>query len=191
MSIGNQCDIWGNKAMGVYFSELQGKVVHDRKGRKVGILKDMIFEDGEKEAKIVYLVLKQKRNNKLPIKYVDVVGKKIRLNKAKEDIITEKFEEDDITITRYILDKQIVDVDDLKVVRVSDVYLNMSHGHLVLHSVDIGTRGVMRRLGFTAKMFSRILRKKYVESRMRTLANLIPWAYVQPLHSNVSKLNPF
>ncbi|MFH1409626.1 MAG: CBS domain-containing protein [Nanoarchaeota archaeon] len=169
--------------MGVYFSELQNKTVYDKKKRRVGVLLDMVFNDGEQEAKISHLVLKRKCLEKLPMKFVDLVGKHIELNVEEKELTYDALQEDDFTITHYILDKQIVDVDDLKVVRVNDTYLDRKGNDLVLHSVDIGTRGFFRRLGIHVKFLRKLFRGNSVNGH-----SLIAWEHVQPLHSHISKL---
>ncbi|MFH1134389.1 MAG: CBS domain-containing protein [Nanoarchaeota archaeon] len=168
--------------MGLYFSELQGKPVFDAKGKKVGLLKDMVFLDGEKEAAITHLVLPQ---GKLPTRFVDLVGKRIELNTTEDQLVYEPLRDDDFTVHGYILDKQIVDVDGLKVVRVNDIYLDRSGDSLVIHSVDIGTRGILRRLGLQQDIAKNILGKK---QKKAIKGRLISWEYVQPLHSNLSRL---
>ncbi|MBU0980132.1 MAG: CBS domain-containing protein [Nanoarchaeota archaeon] len=174
--------------MGVYFSELQGKPVQDRRGKKVGVFTDMVFSDGEKQAKISHIVFKDKKLDKLPMRYVDLVGKSIKLSILKKDLKPESLDQEDFTITKYIMDKQVVDIDGLKVVRVNDACLDRDGDDLVLHSVDIGTRGMMRRLGLTAAVFLRLFGRKARSNIQRLKSSLVPWEYVQPLHSNTSRL---
>ena len=53
----------------------------------------------------------------------------------------------DLWLKKHILDKQIVDLEDTRVVRVNDVRLGSSDGQLHVLGIDISTRGLLRRLG--------------------------------------------
>ena len=53
----------------------------------------------------------------------------------------------DIRLRRDVLDRQIVDVDGAKVVRVNDLKLRAGSTGLFVEAVDVGLRGVARRLG--------------------------------------------
>ncbi len=82
-----------------------------------------------------------------------------------------------IFLRDFLLDKQIVDVHGAKVVRVNDLIAVLSEGKLKLIQVDVGLRGLLRRLGvesvidrFFNWFFDYSLKEKY-----------IAWQYVQPL----------
>src|SRR4030067_1449631 len=53
----------------------------------------------------------------------------------------------DILIYRDLMDKQIVDINGAKLVRVNDLKLGDVKGRLCLVASDIGLRGILRRLG--------------------------------------------
>lgn len=56
--------------------------------------------------------------------------------------------EQDFSLVRDVLDKQIVDVHDYRVVRVNDIRLGrLTNGRIALLGVDPGVRGLLRRLG--------------------------------------------
>ncbi|HEX5322571.1 MAG TPA: CBS domain-containing protein, partial [Capsulimonadaceae bacterium] len=88
-------------------------------------------------------------------------------------------QEHDFSLVRDVLDKQIVDVHDYRVVRVNDIRLApMQQGQqLVLVGVDIGLRGIMRRLGLehTIDSISRIFHFRSAP------AHFIPWNDVESL----------
>ncbi|MDP4197569.1 MAG: CBS domain-containing protein [Bacteroidota bacterium] len=56
-------------------------------------------------------------------------------------------EEDLILLSKHVLDKQIIDVNGRKVVRVNDVRMVLLSSGLFVVAVDIGTEGLFRRLG--------------------------------------------
>jgi magnesium transporter len=89
----------------------------------------------------------------------------------------------EILLRREILDKQIVDTDGARVVRVNDVHLLRARGNdvRVVH-VEIGFRGILRRLGWERSVVrlltaSRLLRRLAGEDR------LLSWRYVVPLRA--------
>ncbi len=86
-------------------------------------------------------------------------------------------------LARNFLDKQIVDVHGRKVERVNDVRLGMTGGRWKVVAVDIGLRGLLRRLGL-----------EYVAIRINSLSRkefrnkLISWDTVQPISSGLLDL---
>jgi CBS domain-containing protein len=92
--------------------------------------------------------------------------------------------ENEVLMRRDILDKQIVDVDGARVVRVNDLKLALSpDGGLCLSAVDIGFRGILRRLGYLrAWDFLGGAMKRQLASKE------IDWLLVQPLDANLTNL---
>ena len=78
-----------------------------------------------------------------------------------------------------MLDNQIVDVQGAKVHRVNDVQLLTSSGKTFMVNVDIGTTGLLRRLGFerTISAVAGLLGKS-IDHEM------ISWKYVQTLEES-------
>jgi hypothetical protein len=64
-----------------------------------------------------------------------------------EEITQYRPAENDIFLSRDVLDKQIIDTDGARVVRVNDLELVRVNGTLYVGNVDIGMLGVLRRLG--------------------------------------------
>ncbi len=115
---------------------------------------------------------------------LNIFNKKIISSKIyAKDLQPYEISEKDLLIVRDILDKQIVDVNGVKVVRVNDVKLEGFKSEAVLIAVDIGMRGILRRLGIERggedllKIFNKHL--PY---------NLISWNYLQPLEPRLTKI---
>jgi len=90
---------------------------------------------------------------------------------------------DEILLRREILDKQIVDTDGARVVRVNDVHLLRARGsELRVVHVDIGLPGLIRRLGWEA-LFRRLARSSRRFESFWSDARLLSWRYVVPLRS--------
>jgi CBS domain-containing protein len=82
-------------------------------------------------------------------------------------------------LRKGLLDKQIVDTAGAKVVRINDLHLHRRNGNLVLARVDVGMRGLLRRLGLlrvTAAVIQWLFGYTLPD-------NLIAWRLVQPVGS--------
>ncbi|MCA1960271.1 MAG: CBS domain-containing protein [Desulfomonile sp.] len=83
----------------------------------------------------------------------------------------------EILLRDFLLDKQIVDIHGAKVERVNDLLFRQVNGKLVIEQVDVGVKGLLRRLGFE-RAISRFL-KWFFDYTLRE--KFIAWTYVQPL----------
>jgi CBS domain-containing protein len=83
----------------------------------------------------------------------------------------------EILLRKEILDKQIVDTDGARVVRVNDIHLLRAGSEVRVVHVDIGTSGILRRLGWE-KLLARFFR-----GNGSLAPRLLSWRYVVPLRS--------
>jgi len=90
---------------------------------------------------------------------------------------------EEILLRREILDKQIVDTDGARVVRVNDVHLLRARGTevRVVH-VDIGFRGIVRRLGWE-RPIDAVMRAAGRPRAGGAEERLLSWRYVVPLRT--------
>jgi len=105
--------------------------------------------------------------------------------------------ETELWLARDVLDKQIVDTDGRRVVRVNDLQLQQSNGEVLLVGVDIGARGLLRRLG-VEQVGRRLRRVVGADFPQR----IVSWDAVDPVqsdersvrlrisHQKLSKLHP-
>jgi CBS domain-containing protein/sporulation protein YlmC with PRC-barrel domain len=86
-----------------------------------------------------------------------------------------EFGKDDFSVRDMLWDKQIVDVDGAKVVRVNDVQFLIGKKQWIVH-VDVGSTGLLRRLGFegAARQVAKAVRRPLKD-------DLISWKFVQPV----------
>jgi CBS domain-containing protein/sporulation protein YlmC with PRC-barrel domain len=170
----------------LFVSEILKKPVLDPKGEELGRVKDLIVVKGEPLPKVsVIIIEKKKRLFNIPWTDLNIFNKRIISIKIySKDLQPYELSEKDLLIVRDILDKQIVDVNGAKVVRVNDVKLEGFKSEAVLIAVDVGMRGIMRRLGVERggedllKIF-----KKHLSY------NLISWNYLQPLEPKLTKIS--
>lgn len=74
-------------------------------------------------------------------------GDEITLKTTIQKVHSFEILPNDLWIKRDILDKQIVDLEGTRVVRVNDVRLGISESEMHIIGMDISTRGIIRRLG--------------------------------------------
>jgi len=165
----------------LYFSTILGKKIIDSKEEPIGTLDDMIIIDGEEEAEVVALVCKRKTGLlRIPMKYVDVIEREIKLSIPKEKaLLFGEPSPDEILLKGSILDKQLIDTNGVKVVRVNDIILLHKKGGLFVIGVDASVKGFMRRLGIRDPLLDipKIIRKNETPE----IPHMIPWKFVAPL----------
>lgn len=166
-----------------YLSELTGKVVADVNGERIGRLEDVIAKThtNVQHPQVMAIVVKRGGADLLvPIADVAVlIAPAVPLNKRLQEIVPYPPGEHDLYLVRDVLDKQIIDTDGIRVVRVNDLEVVRVNGHFYVANVDIGGLGLMRRLGL-AKTSER------VASRLgrRLTSNIVSWDAVELLPGN-------
>lgn len=134
-----------------YLSNLIEKPVTDVDGEPVGRLKDLIasLRGRMPHPRIVALVIKRAGDTFL-VPFSDVavlVAPVIPLARRLQDIIPYEPGEQDLYLARDVLDKQIMDTNGMRAVRVNDLELMRVNGHFYVANVDVGGLGILRRLG--------------------------------------------
>ncbi len=169
----------------VYISEILGKPVLDPAGEDTGRLVDFTVSLGELFPRVSGLVVQRRKERYvIPWEGVSIFNKKVISTSLKaSDIKPEPAGEGEMLACRNLLDKQIVDINGAKVVRVNDLKLGEVQGKLCLMAADVGISGLFRRLG---------IRKRW-EGLARLLGfkqatNLISWNFLQPLEPRLSSL---
>jgi CBS domain-containing protein len=94
---------------------------------------------------------------------------------------------DRIPLAEEILDKQIVDVHDAKLVRVNDLHFLEVKGHLRVAHVDVGFRGLVRRMGWQPWVDAAI-RLVRPAAPYLSADQLVSWKLVQPLDRSPGRL---
>jgi len=94
---------------------------------------------------------------------------------------------DRIPLAEEILDKQIVDVHDAKLVRVNDLHFLEVKGQLRVAHVDVGFRGLVRRLGWEG-LVDRAVSLVRPRAPYLQADQLLSWKLVQPLDSSPGKV---
>jgi magnesium transporter len=169
----------------LFLSQLIGKRVLDRNGEPFGKVRDLIVALGERYPPVTGLVVRVAAGREifLPWSAVDAIDTGgARLRTASINITSFQQRPNEIRLWRDLQDKQIVDVEGRKIVRVNDIQLAPVEGRLRLVAVDVGVGGILRRLGLSG-VGERLARALGLEAE-----NYIEWEAVDPVESSVSSL---
>ncbi|MGI6119097.1 MAG: magnesium transporter [Desulfosporosinus sp.] len=163
-----------------YFSQLSNKPIWDAKGRRIGRLYDMAIRWDSVSPHVTGIRYAKGISDLIPIEWVASWDSKgLRLSTAFDPLLTSPLHDDETFIGKWLLDKQIIDLEGSKLVRVNDISLSwVSHNErklIVLVAVDIGVRGLFRRLGV-----------EFLLSRVEN--KFVGWQYIKPLESRTSSL---
>lgn len=136
----------------LYLSQILGRRIYQcDKKHKVGKIDDLVISSKGIYPEVVGIVASKGWNSNLFIpweKVADFEGDNIILQPSTEHTFGTFAEQNGLLLLKQtFLDKQIVDVSGCKVVRVNDLHLLKESGKLWAAHVDIGFKGLLRRLG--------------------------------------------
>ena len=169
----------------VFVADILGKAVLDPRGEEIGRVRDIAVEGGSRLPRAVGLFLEKKKLSRyLPWEELSIFNRRIISSRKTEGEIPEAVPSpEQLLIGRDILDKQIVDINGAKVVRVNDVKLAEEGGSAYVTDVDVGMRGILRRLGIERRGGA------FFEAIRNPLRpQLISWEYIQPLEPKLDRL---
>lgn len=135
-----------------YLSRILGKRVVDARGKTIGIVKDLLIPSNHNSSRVVVQGISLKQGDKTIIYNFDYfqvkkVNNKIIVSCTDLIRLSEETVSDGIFLVEVILDKQIVDMNGRKLVRVNDVRM-VSIGEITyVVAADIGMEGLLRRIG--------------------------------------------
>jgi magnesium transporter len=166
----------------LYLSQAIGRPVLDRNGESIGRVADLLVAVGDRYPPVTGLVAEtDRRRIFLPwtsVEHLDAAG--ARLSTPTIDIDKFLQRPNEILLKADLMDKQIVDIDGRKVVRVNDLGLDVAEGELRLVAVDVGTAGLLRRL---APRLEQVLARKVPVSE-----RYIDWEDVDPVETSIASI---
>ena len=170
----------------MFVSELLRIPVVDHLQDHVGVVRDIIVTMGETFPKVIGLLVERnedKKNQVLLMTEVNMIGKQfVACKSINSRIVYTTLREGEILLARDILDKQIVDTEGARVIRVNDLKLAKVEQEIRLIAVDIGFSGLLRRLGVLDVFcfFYSLLNRQMPEK-------LIGWDHVEQLKTEIDK----
>jgi CBS domain-containing protein len=167
-----------------FVSEVMGRIVSDIDGEKVGKVKDLLASSsGEKIVHPrVNAVVVTTRQGELMISIGDVttlLAPAVPLKKHLADLVPYQPTPNDLYLVRDVLDKQIIDTNGVRVVRVNDLELTRVNDDIYVSNVDIGGAGLIRRMGFKS-----LAKRTRSLGRAEKPAGIISWDDVELLSSD-------
>ncbi len=166
-----------------------GKPVVDNTGEKIGTISDLAISTGEVFPRITSLAFQGP--GKIPFmiswrKYVDEFDEDgITLQVEAHDIRFSYLQPDEVLLARDLMDRQIVDTQGMKVVRVNDLKLSVSGSQLRLLGAEVGIRGILRGLSTWLERgvvaVAKVFGKKIDEQ-------IIAWNYMDLLDRDLSEV---
>jgi magnesium transporter len=169
----------------LYLSQVIGRPVRDRQDEPIGKVADLIVAVGEPYPPVTGLVV-QTEGRRIFVPWSSVASldeSGARLRTRTIDIDKFKQRPDEILLRQNLLDKQIVDIDGRKVVRVNDLRLDEVAGVLRLVAVDVGGAGLLRRLGVDGP-FRTVARNL----RLAVPEKYIDWEDVDPVETSIASI---
>jgi magnesium transporter len=138
-----------------YLSRILGRKVFDNAGKRIGIVKDLLIEtnySNNSEERPLVRGIKLKQKDKTGIYnfnhfLIEKVRGKIIVTCNQLDELPVESLQHGLFLAEIILDKQIVDLNGRKLVRVNDVRLVAVSVGTFAVAVDVGVEGLLRRIG--------------------------------------------
>ncbi len=135
-----------------FFSKALNTRIYDSQGRLVGRIKDMTITRNGTSPTVTCIKFEKDPQKHLDISQVNQWDKTgMRLKETIANVYTRTLKSDEIYIGKWLMDKQIIDLAGSKLVRVNDIRLSWvqhgQHKEIIMSAIDIGLKGVLRRLG--------------------------------------------
>ena len=171
----------------VSLTAILGIPVTDRKGHVCGKLKDVAVSTGPDGGKVAGLVFKTRSGLALvPSWEVTETPAGAFEVRAAEALAPLKDEGNYLFLGQDLVDRQIIDINGRKVVRVNDVdleWMGQGAAHLLrVAEVEVGLRGAFRRV------FKGVLPRARLESISRRFsARAIPWQFVDVIEPDPAR----
>ena len=168
-----------------YLSDLVRMNVVDRDGVSVGRLQDVAVRLGEAFPPATKIIVRR-RGERLVLPWSavrSVSTEAITLNQPLAELQPVEIEGGEVLLEESVLDKQIVDVEGHRVVRVNDLKLGAVHGAVRLVAAGVGTRSLLRRLtleGLAIRLWGLFGRRPH--------ERLIGWEHVHSLDPTSQQL---
>jgi magnesium transporter len=168
----------------LFFADLVGKKVVAADGSTLGRLADLVAFTGEPYPPVESLVVRSGKGRVLvPWSGVEQINGTIRLRPGVDPTpVPGEPVADRVRLGHEVLDRQIVDIEGAKLVRVNDLHFLETKGQLRVAHVDIGLRGLVRRMGWQRPV-DLVIGLVRPGSRYLRDDAFLSWKLVQPIES--------
>lgn len=169
----------------LYLSQVIGRPILDAQGAAIGRVADLIVAVGDRYPPVTGLVARTSGARIfIPWSSVASIDRSgARLAARTIDIGHFVQRPDEILLKAGLLDRQIVDIDGRKVVRVNDLRLDAIGNAFHLVAVDVGSTGLLRRFGLEGPF--RVIARNL---RLPSVDRFIDWEDVDPVESSIASV---
>lgn len=186
----------------INYSDFLGVPIYDEKGKRFGKLTDFFVDYEETYPTVLAIQYKRSRQvfyqdfkNIVDFNYKKIVIKNETYEgrsrsfplplqeKKRKSLLSKQYSEVPQELPglgKIVLDRQIVDTNGKKVVRVNDIQMLRVGQNLKVTHAAIGLRSMMRRLGYD-KIIDNTLKVFFPKSKYLTKEVLINWKYVHAI----------
>lgn len=152
----------------LFFSAILGGEIKDQADVVVGKVEDVVIKITESGFPRVFGIMtsdKQKTKKMIPAVYIETFGKNYLTlkNTLDEVVLSVPDDKNLVPLREIVLDRQIVDMAGIRVVRVNDLQFGIVQGQMSLVALDIGKLGLLRRLGLGGLNFFNFLEPELLE----------------------------
>ncbi len=133
----------------LFLTQIIGTKIYDNHNDKIGYIQDIIVKPTEDYPAVVGLEI-DSLGEKFFVnyKYIEALGEKLStLNISKKKLCKLEIHSGDLFLVKDLLERQIVDLKGVKIVRVNDIQLGKIGDKLCLMSIAVGNKSILRRLG--------------------------------------------
>ena len=167
----------------LFLSKILGRSIVGATGETLGRVYDLTAEFVEPYPIVTGIIFRSARKkNPVVLPWKDVVDMDQTISVAVasiQELSALHLREGEVLLKDALLDKQVVDTDGAKIRRVNDLqFLKTRHGLHLVH-VDVGFRGLIRRVGLI-RVFDAVFQGLF---DYKLTNHFIPWKFTQPLSS--------
>ena len=175
----------------LFLSDLLGHRVVGPRGERLGTVVDLLADAVGAYPRVTALRVRTRPRGEVKrVDWEDVHGWNggaIRLRRGAEALKPLQLLSNEIPLAQDVLDRQIVDTDDAKVERVNDLHLLRARGELRVAHVDVGFRGLVRRMGWQ-NLVDAMVRTVKPRAPYLKADKLVSWKHVQPISAGTPRV---
>lgn len=150
----------------IYLSQLLHVPIIDNRQEVIGKIKDLIAEADHNGYPAIKGIIFEKAKELcfIPFSCIENMSRaEVTLKKSDCWKINYQLHSSDIALLKDILDKQIFDVQGIRVVRVNDIQLSKIDNKFFAVGIDISNKALYRRLGFGNWPFFQSRQSQYID----------------------------
>lgn len=133
----------------LYLSQILGRPIDDLEGEKVASVKDIVVRYGDADYPPIIGIMARYRRRDFFIRRTQIASLSesgVRLNVDFLDLRPFVRRQGEVLLAKDVLDKQLIDIDGKRVVRVNDVQIIEAGNQWRVTGADVSLQGFLRRL---------------------------------------------